>query len=73
MTTNLLIELMNQIPFQPLEIHLSDGTAITIQEPFDISAARNSPVCVVYDADNRKRTVSVRNITEVITNHSAKP
>jgi hypothetical protein len=57
---------MNRSPFTPLEIHLSDGAAIRVEEPFQISTSRNSPTCTVYEGD-RMRIVAFRNITEVVT------
>jgi hypothetical protein len=68
MTANHIIELMNRLPFEPLEIHLSDGTSIRVEQPYQISTARNSPTCTIYEEDGeRMRIVSFRNITEVIT------
>jgi hypothetical protein len=66
MTANQMIDLMNRSPFAPLEIHLSDGAAIRIEEPFQISTARNSPTCTIYEGE-RMRIVAFRNITEVVT------
>jgi hypothetical protein len=67
MTANRLLELMNRSPFQPMEIHLSDGAAIRVEQPYEISTERNSPTLVVHEPNNRVRIVAVRNITEVIT------
>jgi hypothetical protein len=67
MTANLMIDLMNRTPFTPLEIHLSDGALIRVEEPFRIATARNSPTCIIYEGDDRMRIVSYRNITEVGT------
>ena len=39
----------------------------TPKEPWQISTSRNSPVCVIFDADERMRIISFRNITEVVT------
>jgi hypothetical protein len=66
MTANQMIDLMNRAPFVPLEIHMSDGEAVRVEEPFQISTARNSPTCTIYDGE-RMRIVAFRNITEVIT------
>ena len=62
-----MIELMNRVPFEPLEIQLSDGTLIRVEQPFQIATRPNSPSCVIYDEDDRMRIVAYRNITEVIT------
>ena len=62
-----MIELMNRVPFEPLEIQLSDGTRIRVEQPFQIATRPNSPSCVIYDEDDRMRIVAYRNITEVIT------
>ena len=66
MNATQLIELMNRTPFEPVEIHLSDGAHITVEQPYQISTSRNSPSCTIYDADDRMRIVAYRNITEVI-------
>jgi hypothetical protein len=70
MTANNIIELMNRTPFTPLEIHLSDGASIRVEETFQIATACNSPTCVVYDGD-RMRIVVLRNVTEVVTPSSS--
>jgi hypothetical protein len=62
-----MIELMSRVPFEPFEIHLSDGTQIRVEQPFQIATRPNSPSCVIYDEDDRMRIVAYRNITEVIT------
>jgi hypothetical protein len=67
MTANQLIDVMNRSPFTPLEIHLSDGVSIRVEQPYQIATTRNSPTCVIYEGDERMRFVSYRNITEVIT------
>jgi hypothetical protein len=67
MTANRLLVLMNRAPFQPLEIHLSDGVAIHVEQPYDVSTERNSPTFVVHEPNNRMRVISFRNVTEVIT------
>jgi len=65
-----MIELMNRTPFEPFEIHLSDGTQIRIEQPYHIATRQDSPSCIVYD-DDRMRIVAYRNITEVITTLTA--
>lgn len=67
MNATRMIELMNRTPFEPLEIHLSDGTQLTVDQPYQIATRPNSPTCIVYDADERTHFVAYRNITEVIT------
>jgi hypothetical protein len=66
MTSNQLIDLMNRQPFKPFSIHLSDGSKIDIDEPFQIATRRNSPTCVVYESPERTRMVALRNVTEVV-------
>lgn len=66
MNASQLIEVMNRRPFQPFEIHLSDGERVRVDEPFQVSTARNSPSCTVYDTEDRMRIISYRNITEII-------
>ena len=67
MTANQMIELRNRKPFDAFEVHLADGANIKVEEPWQIATARNSPVCVIFDADERMRIISFRNITEVVT------
>jgi hypothetical protein len=71
MTANQMIELMNRIPFDPLEIHLADGTSIRVEHPYQIATRPNSPSCIIYTDDERMRVVAYRNITEVITSATA--
>ena len=70
MNASRMIELMNRIPFEPLEIHLSDGTQIRVEQPYYIATREDSPSCIIYD-DDRTRFVAYRNITEVITTAAA--
>jgi hypothetical protein len=67
MTANRMIELMNRTPFEPLEIHLSDGERIQVDHSYQISTLPNSPTCTIYTDYERMRIVTCRNITEVIT------
>lgn len=71
MTAGQMIELMNRIPFEPLEIHLSDGTQIRVEQPYHIATRQGGSSCIIYDEDGRTRFVAYRNITEVITKTSA--
>ena len=66
-----MIDLMNRIPFQPLEIHLSDGTQIRVEQPYQIATRPDSLSCIIYDDDDRTHFVAYRNITEVITTTTA--
>jgi hypothetical protein len=65
------IELMNRIPFEPPEIHLSDGTRIRVEQPCQIATRPNSASCTIYDEDDRMRIVAYRNVTEIITTATA--
>ncbi len=67
MTATQMIEVRNRKPFDAFEIHLADGANIKVEEPWQILTSRNSPVCVIFDADERLRIISFRNITEVVT------
>jgi hypothetical protein len=67
MTANRIIELMNWAPFEPLEIHLSDGERILVEQPYQVATRPNGPSCVIYTDDDRMRIVAFRNITEIIT------
>jgi hypothetical protein len=71
MTAIQMIELMNRTPFDPIEIHLSDGTAIRVEHPYQIATRPLSPSCIIYTDDERMRIVSYGNITEVITSATA--
>ena len=71
MNATQMIELMNRTPFEPLEIHLSDGTRIRVEHPYNIATRQDSPTCIVFDESDRMRIVAYRNITEVITAASA--
>jgi len=66
MNANELIKLMNRVPFQPLEIHLNDGSVVTINEPFELATQRNSPCFIIYSGD-RMEVVSYRNVTKIAT------
>jgi hypothetical protein len=59
-------EIMNRTPFQPFEIHLSDGASLRVDNPYDIAVRPESADCLVFE-ENRWRFVAYRNITEVIT------
>jgi hypothetical protein len=61
-----MIKLMNRTPFQPLGIHLNDGSVITVTEPFEIATQRTSPCFIVYSAE-RMDVVAYRNVTKVTT------
>jgi hypothetical protein len=67
MNATQLRELMNRTPFEPLEIHLNNGTVIHVEDPFSISARGNSATCIVFDDDGIARVVAYRNIAEVVT------
>jgi hypothetical protein len=66
MNASQMVELMNRSPFAPLEIRLNNGTAIHVEQPFDIAARPNSSDCLIFEED-RWRFVAYRNITEVVT------
>jgi hypothetical protein len=61
-----LISLMNRSPFQPLEIHLNNGSVITVNEPFEIATQWMSPCFIVYAGD-RMDVVAYHNVTKVTT------
>jgi hypothetical protein len=66
MNASQMVELMNRSPFVPLEIRLNNGTAIHIDQPFDIAARPNSSDCLIFEGD-RWRFIAYRNIAEVVT------
>lgn len=61
-----MINLMNRTPFQPLEIHLNDGSVVTVNEPFEIATQRTSPCFIVYSSD-KMDAIAYRNVTRVST------
>jgi hypothetical protein len=61
-----MIKLMNRVPFQPLEVHLNNGSVITVNEPFEIATQRTSPCFIVYSHD-RMDVVAYRNVAQVST------
>jgi hypothetical protein len=67
MNASEMIRLMNQVPFAPLEIHLSDGAVIRVEHQYEIATRPSSPSCIVYDEAGHARFIAYRNITEVIT------
>jgi len=72
MTAQDMLSLMNRTPFEPLEIHLNNGTTITVQQPYQIATTPKASACVVYGDDEVvMRIVPYRNIAEVITRASA--
>lgn len=71
MTAAEMIVLMNRTPFEPLEIHLNDGTTIRVEHPYEIATQPKGNSCVIYDENGLMRIVAYRNITEVITTAAA--
>jgi hypothetical protein len=67
MNASLMIDLMNRVPFESFDIHLSDGSRIRVEQPYYIATRQNSPSCIVYEDDDQMRIVAYRNITDVIT------
>lgn len=67
MTATRMIELMNRTPFEPLEIHLNNGTVIRVEQPYQIATKPNSAACAIYEDDDKTRIVAYRNIAEVVT------
>jgi hypothetical protein len=61
-----LIKLMNRSPFQPLEIHLNDGSLVMVNEPFEVATQRTSPCFIVYSAD-RMDVIAYRNVAKITT------
>ena len=68
MNASQLLEMMNRSPFEPLEIHLNNGTTIQVSEPYLIATAPNAAAFVVYSSEeDLARHVAYRNVTEIIT------
>ena len=66
MDANELIKLMNRVPFGTLEIHLNDGSVITVNAPFEIATQRTSPCFIVYSHD-KMDVIAYRNVARVST------
>lgn len=71
MTALQMIKLMNRTPFEPFEMHLSDGARIRAEHPYVVATRPKSPTCIIYDEDEGMRIVAYRNITEVVTKATA--
>jgi hypothetical protein len=71
MTATQMIELMNRTPFETIEIHLSDGSQIRVEHPYQVATQPKGRSCVIYEDDERMRIVAYRNMTEVITKATA--
>lgn len=72
MTAVQMIELMNRTPFEPFEIHLTDGARIKVEHPYEIATSPKSRACSIYDDDEGiMRIVAYRNITQVVTKAAA--
>ena len=68
MNASKMIELINRQPFEPLEVHLSDGTVFNVESPHLIATSRNQVTFTVYsDDDESARYVAYRNVTQVVT------
>jgi hypothetical protein len=68
MTASDMLGLMNRTPFEPVEIHLNNGTKIRVEHPYQIATRPNAAACIVYgDDDDVARFITYRNIAEVIT------
>jgi hypothetical protein len=59
-----LISLMNRTTFQPLQIHLYDGSVVTVHDPFEIATQRTSP-CFIVDSGQRMEVIAYRNVTKI--------
>ena len=71
MNATQMIELMNRTPFEPIEIHLNDGTQILVEHPYYIATRPKGSMCFIYDEDERIRYVAYRNIAQVVTKATA--
>jgi hypothetical protein len=73
MNARQMIELLNRSPFEPIEIHLTNGTVIAVEHPYLIATAPGSSVCTIYGEVESEpaRFVAFRNIVEVKVRLSA--
>ncbi len=72
MSATAMIELVNRQPFEPLEVHLSDGQVLRVESPHLIATGRNKSTLTLFsDEDESARYVAYRNITQVITKDPA--
>jgi hypothetical protein len=66
MTAQQMIKLRNRTLFEPFEIHLTDGTRIRVEHPYEIATPPKGRAWVIYEDDDGMRIVAYRNITKVI-------
>jgi hypothetical protein len=71
MTATQMISLMNRTPFEPFEIHLTEGARIRVEHPYEIATRPKNATCIIFDDDEGMRIVAYRNITEVVTKATA--
>ncbi len=65
MNANQMIELLNRNPFEPIEIHLTNGTIIAIEHPYSIATAPGSSYCIIHRESEPVRYVAYRDMAEV--------
>lgn len=70
MNATQLIELLNRNPFEPIEIHLTNETVISIEHPYLIATAPGSSHCIIHGETESEavRYVAYRNMAEVRVN-----
>lgn len=69
MNASQMIELVNKQPFEPLDVHLSEGEVLRVESTHLIATGRNLPTFILYsDEDESARYVAYRNITQIKTN-----
>ncbi len=67
MNAHQMIELLNRNPFEPIEIHLTNGTVIRIDHPYQTATAPQSSHCIIHGESESEpvRYVAYRNMAEV--------
>jgi hypothetical protein len=77
MTYHDLLRKLNDVPFQPFRIRLSNGSAVDIREPGSVIVGESSAVVPVETAMDERgyrfardwKTISIRHIVEFIDIH----
>ncbi|MEM9368626.1 MAG: hypothetical protein AAGD07_21755 [Planctomycetota bacterium] len=58
---------MNERPFVPFTFYLADGNSVRVDQPYVIAARPNASFCMVFQDDGSISRVTLRNVTQVIT------
>jgi hypothetical protein len=65
MTVRQLYDARDAIPFQPFDIHLSDGRSLIVRHPEMLSISSRNRTAVVYGSDDSWEVIDVDLVTSV--------